>query len=93
MCLHEHNFAQGCARNYDPHLTPDSYNRGLIYQQTGEPPQYILIFKAVVYIATAASGLIGIDDTVTNYLIGDQVVCFYNTGILETEGTDPCLPK
>lgn len=60
---------------------------------TSEPLEHIFIFEAVFYLTTAASGLLWLDDTVTDYLIGDQAVGVYNTGLLETKRVDPGFPK
>jgi hypothetical protein len=60
---------------------------------TGEPLEHIFIFKTVFHLAPTASSLLGIDDPVANYLIGDQAVSFYNIGLLETKRVDPGFPE
>jgi hypothetical protein len=60
---------------------------------TGEPLEHIFIFETVFYLASAASSLLGVDDTVANYLIGDQTVGFYNISLFTTKRIDPCFPK
>lgn len=58
-----------------------------------EPLEHIFIFEALFYLTSAASSLLWLDDTVTNYLVGDQAVCIYNIGLLEAKRVDPGFPK
>jgi hypothetical protein len=60
---------------------------------TGEPLEHIFIFEAVFYLTSATSSLLWLDYTVTNYLVGDQAVCFYNIGLFEAKRVDPGFPK
>ena len=60
---------------------------------TGEPLEHIFIFEAVFYLTSAASSLLWVDNTATNYVIGDQAIGFYNIGLLKTKRVDPSIPK
>lgn len=60
---------------------------------TGESLEYILILEAILYISAASRSSIWIDDSSPNHLIGDQVVCFHNTGLLTTKRAHSSLPK
>jgi len=55
---------------------------------TSEPLEHIFIFEAVFYLTSASGSLLWVDDTIANYLIGDQAVCFYNIGLLEAKRVD-----
>lgn len=65
----------------------------LIYKQTGKSLEHLSVLETIVHLPSASCSCIRIDDTVANYLIGDQIVGVHHTCVFATKRVDPGLSK
>ena len=60
---------------------------------TGEPLEHFPLLEAIVHIPAATGSFIWLDDPLTNYVIGNQIVGVHHISLLKTKRTYPGLPK